>query len=124
MPANEATPFHETSDVTFLATAAVTGKRFVAPSNTRSGGNFRMAHCAAGEKPSGVAAYDVASGARGPQHGTPGKIVPVTASGAIAFGEEVEVGADGKAVVFDSGIKAGQAMNTVADAGDAEIKLY
>ena len=126
MPANELHPYHETSDVTFTATAAVVGKRFVAPSNSREtaiGGNYRMAHCAAGAKPSGVATYDVASGAKGSQVGTPGRIVPVTAGGTIAAGAQVEVGADGKAIALASGIPAGQALTAATNGNDAEIKL-
>lgn len=128
MPANTCYPLFETSDVTFQATAAVTGKRFVSPSatftsgpglsSTSEGSNLRMAHTTAAAKAFGVAAYDVASGAKGRVIGTPGRIVPVTAGGAVTAGAQVEVGTTGKAVVLASGIPAGLAVSTSAADGD------
>jgi hypothetical protein len=140
MPANECRPFYETGDVTFQATAAVTGKRFLAPSGTRTSGpglsatsegsNYQMATCGAGAKPSGVSAYDVASGSKGPCLGQPGKIVPVTAgTGGVTAGQEVMSDATGQAVTWTSAAseankRAGLAMATATAGADAEIKLY
>lgn len=124
MPTNECTPYSETSDVTFLATAAVTGKRFVAISAARTGEQYRMAHAAAGTKATGVATYDVASGAYGSIVGTPGRVVPVTAGGAITAGAEVEVGTTGQAITYSSGIKVGQALDTGSNGNDVRVKLY
>ena len=135
MPVNECHPFHQTGDVTFEATGAVTGKRFLAISGSREsgpglastaeGGNYRMAHAAAAAKAAGVSGYDVASGDKGICLGTPGKIVPVTAAAAIAAGAEVEVGASGQATTLASGKAAGLCMTAASGAGvDAEIKLY
>lgn len=133
MPDNVCTPFHMTSDLTFRATAAVTGKRFVAPSGNRTGGPglstdlenvYRMAHCPAGERSFGVSKYDVPIDEEGGAYGTPGRIVPVTATGAIAAGDEVEVGANGTATLLAAGVAVGLAMTAAVDGGDAEIKLY
>lgn len=139
MPSNICTPFYMTGDVSFKASAAVTGKRFVAPSGNRTGGpgmstdlanTYVAAHCPANGKASGVAKYDVAQGDYGPQFGTPGTILPVTADGAIAAGDLIVVGSAGKAKaatvasgVVTGGIVVGLAMTGAADGTDAQIKL-
>jgi hypothetical protein len=133
MPANTCFPLYETSDITFQATAAVTGKRFVSPSAditsgpglsaTSEGSNLRMAHTTAAAKAFGVSAYDVASGAKGRVIGTPGRIVPVTAAGTIAVGAQVEVGTAGQAVVLASGVPAGIAVTAGTNGNDVYVKL-
>jgi hypothetical protein len=133
VPDNVCTPYKDSSDITFRASAAVTGKRFVAPSGNRTGGpglstdleNLPVfAHAAAGARAFGVAAYDVPAGGRGPVHGEPGKIVPVRAGAAIAAGNEVEVGANGQAVPLAAGRPVGLAVSGAANGTDAEIRLY
>lgn len=134
MPANECIPLFETSDVTFQATAAVTGKRFVSPSaditsgpglsSTSEGSNLRMAHTTAAAKAFGVSTYDVASGAKGGAIGTPGRIVPVTAGGTITAGAEVEVGTTGQAVTLATGKAAGLAVTSATSGNDVFVKLY
>lgn len=134
MPANTCFPLFETSDVTFQATAAVTGKRFVAISgditsgpglsSTSEGSNFRMAHATAATRPDGVAAYDVASAAKGRVIGTPGRILPVTAGANITAGQQVEVGTAGQAIPLASGIAAGKALTTATSGNDVYVKLY
>jgi hypothetical protein len=145
LPANVCTPYHATGDVSFRAGAAITGKRFVAPSANRTGGPalstnlenvYVMSHAAANGAIAGVAKYDVAQDKRGSVYGTPGAIVPVTADGVIAAGEEIIVGTDGKAKKWTapslSGnaetlslpVKVGIAMTGAADGADAQIKLY
>lgn len=134
MADNVCHPFYETSDVTFTATAAVTGKTFIAPSANRESGpglsatpegsNYKMATCGAGDKPFGVARYDVAKDAKGGAIGTPGRIVPVTTGGAIAAGDEVEVGSAGKAIKLASGIAVGLCVSGAASGAEAEVKLY
>jgi hypothetical protein len=133
LPSNVSTQYFETGNVSFRATANVTGKRFVAPSGDVTGGPglstdmenlFRMAHCGAGLKPAGVAKYDVASGAKGGVHGQPGMIVPVTTAAAITAGVEVQSDATGFAIVKAAGVAAGLAMSGAASGADAMIKLY
>lgn len=124
MPSNECIPYSETSDLTFLATGAVTGKRCVTISDTRSGENYRAAHTSAGAKATGVAAYDVASGAFGQMIGTPGRVVPITAGGTISAGAEVEVGSNGQVIAYSSGIKVGQALDAGTNGNDVRVKLY
>lgn len=142
MPANLCVPFYNPDDtLTAITTAAVTGKRMVDISATRSsgpgipataqigasdpteGGNYKVAHCAAGAKAFGVAEYDAASGA---QVGVIREgIVPVTSGAAIAAGAQVEVGANGKVITLATGIAVGKNLATVAGADvDAEIALY
>lgn len=136
--ANVCTPYFEQGDVTFRATAAVTGKRFVAPSADVTGGPglstdlanlFRMAHAAAGKPVAGVAKYDVASGDEGGIHGVPGKIVPVVADGAITAGDKIMVGTAGKAKTWvtaasEANEAVGIAMSGAADGADCPVKLY
>ena len=111
-------------DITGRASAGVTGKRFLAISGNRSGGNIAVAHATAAGRICGVAKYDAASGdivgiARGNA-----RVVPVTAVGAIAAFAEVEVGANGRAATRTSGVAVGYALTAAADGADAEISLY
>jgi hypothetical protein len=135
-----ATLLYEESDVTFKATAAVVGSRFVAPSGNRSGGGvetglttdlanvYRMAHCGAGVKAFGVAKYDVANAGIGGAYGQPGRIVPVTAGGAVTAGQEVMSDASGKAITHVPGTATnracGLALTTAATDELVEVKLY
>jgi hypothetical protein len=136
LPSNVSTQYFETGNVSFRATANVTGKRFVAPSADVTGGPglstdlqnvFRCAHCPAGKRPAGVAKYDVSSGSVGGMHGQPGQIVPVTTGAAIVAGAEVESDASGQAITWAGTIataKAGLAMSGAGSGADAMIKLY
>jgi hypothetical protein len=126
--ANECFPLYETGDISAITTAAVTGQRFVnisasfssgpGLSTTSEGSNIKVAHATAAGIAFGVAAYDAASGAHVAVIGTPGRIVPVTAGGAITAGAQVEVGTTGKAVVLASGIAVGTAVSTTSADGD------
>lgn len=134
MPSNVMIQTGQTCDVTARASAAVTGKRMVAPSGNRTGGPalstntenvYTMAHAGAGAKAFGVAKYDAASGAEFGVIGTPGRRVIVTAGAAIAAGAEVEVGATGKVITLASGKAVGLCLSAAAgDLSDCEIKLY
>jgi hypothetical protein len=130
---NPSLAYFENGDVSFKATAAVTGKRFIAPSGDVTGGPglstdlenlYRGAHAGAGVKPFGVSKYDVANGGVGGVHGQPGKIVPVTAGAAITAGQEVQSDANGQAIPLAAGRPAGLAMSGAANGADAQIKLY
>lgn len=129
MAVNPAVPFwDEANTFTGHASAAVTGKRFVTISGARIGDNPRVAHAAssATAKPVGVAAYDVASGAKVTVYSQPGIIMPVTATGAISAGAPVFSAADGRATATNPGgtaLVAGWAIDDAADGADAVIKL-
>jgi len=131
--ANVSLQYFETGDVSFRASGAVTGKTFVQPAANQTGGPglstdlenlLVFKTCTAGQRPCGVAKYDVATGQGGGVHGQPGKIVPVTAGAAITAGQEVEVGAAGSAIPLATGRAAGLAMSGAANGADAMIKLY
>ena len=51
-------------------------------------------------------------------------VIPVTAGAGITFGQEVEVGAAGKAVPLASGKAAGMCLSGATNGNDAIIKLY
>ena len=53
-----------------------------------------------------------------------GRVVRVTASGGIAAGAEVQVGANGTAATKAAGVAVGYAITGAADAADAEISLH
>ncbi|SIK83288.1 DUF2190 family protein [Mycobacteroides abscessus] len=112
-------------DITGRATAAVTGKRFLKISGNRTAtGNIAVAPADAASRVCGVSKYDAASGdivgvARGNS-----RVTYVTADGALAAFDEVEVGAAGKAKKFASGVAVGYALSAAADGADAEISLY
>lgn len=141
MAENEAIPYYEPGGrVTGQATAAVTGKRFVMISADRvsgpepvsdavDGGNLQVAHATAAGRIFGVASHDAAIGAKVTILCDPGMIVPVLSGAAIAFFEEVEVGANGTAIPRDAvarpaAIAVGYAVAAAANAADAQIKLY
>lgn len=112
-------------DITGRATAAVTGKRFLKISgNLTATGNIAVAPADAAGRVCGVSKYDAASGdivgvARGNS-----RVTYVTADGALAAFDEVEVGTAGKAKKFASGVAVGYALSAAADGADAEISLY
>lgn len=124
--ANECIPFKEPgARVTGQATAAVTGKRFLAiTGNAQTDGTLSVAHAAAGARIVGVAAYDAAIGAKvGVIRGSK-IVVPVTAGAAIAAGSEVEVGATGQAITKAAGVAVGYVETGVASGADARVCLY
>lgn len=134
MPVNECQPFYTSGRITYRATAAVTGKRFLKISGSREsgpglsttaeGGNYRMQQAVAGEAAVGVADKDVPNAGRGVCLGSPGWVVPVTSGAAIAAGAEVQSDAAGKAITLAAGKSLGRCMTAVAGADvDAEIKL-
>ncbi|MBU8834648.1 capsid cement protein, partial [Mycolicibacterium goodii] len=82
------------------------------------------AHADAGGRVCGVSKYDAASGeivgvARGNS-----RVTHVTAGGALAAFDEVQVGANGTAVKLDAGVAVGYATTAATNGGDAEISLY
>lgn len=126
MPANECIPFKETgTDVTGQASAAVTGKRFLAiTGNIQADGSITVAHATAAGRICGVSKYDAASGAKvGVLRGSK-MVVPVMAAGTIAAGAEVEVGTAGQAVTKSAGVAVGYAETGATSGQDARICLY
>ncbi|AWT55807.1 capsid cement protein [Mycolicibacterium smegmatis] len=111
--------------ITGQATAAVTAKRFLAISGNRTpGGNISVAPAAAAGRTCGVAGNDAAVSELVRVVRGGGRVVRVTASGAITAGAEVQVGANGTAATKAAGVAVGYAITGAADATDAEISLY
>lgn len=111
--------------ITAQATAAVTAKRFLTISGNRTaGGNISVAPAAAAGRTCGVAGNDAAVGELVRVVRGGGRVVRVTASGAIAAGAEVQVGANGTAATLAAGVAVGYAITDAPDATDAEISLY
>jgi hypothetical protein len=130
--------FDEADKLTCAVTAAVSAGHFVAPSGNfqagplldvstpsapLSGGNLiQVAHCGAGLKALGVAAWDcAASGDVLSVYG--GGVVPVVSSGAIAAGAEVESNATGVAIARATGIALGLAVSAAAN-NIVYVRLY
>lgn len=113
------------ADLTCHATAAVTGKRFVAiTGNRQADGNISVAHATAAGRAFGVSKYDAASGGKvGVMRGN-SRVTFVTAGGNIAANAEVEVGSNGQAVTKSAGIAVGFAVTAATSGNDAEISLY
>lgn len=140
MSLNVCTPLYKPGqDITGHCTAPVVGKTFLDISATiqsgptitsvnlpatYDGGNIQVATAAAKAKAIGVAAYNQEEGKKVPLLCGAGYVVPVTASGAITAGEEVEVGAEGKAAKLAAGKPVGKAFNTVANGEDCFVRLY
>jgi Uncharacterized conserved protein (DUF2190) len=147
--ANECIPYYEPGTrITGNAKEAVTGKRFVkiaaktqsGPelSSTAEGSNIQIEHASAGAQAFGVSSHDAAKNEKVTILRGGAMVVPVFASVAMSAGEEVGVGADGKAVKAvkssEAEIKEGKGdykveavgllLDDVAEGGDAMVALY
>lgn len=110
------------ADVTALASAPITARRFVAISGNRNGGNLSAAHATAAGRKFGVSKHDALAG--GLVGVARDGAVWVRAAGTIAAFAEVEVGATGQAVTKSAGIAVGYALTGATTGTDAEIVLY
>lgn len=121
--ANECQPlFRPGNDITAVATAAVTGKRFVDISATRgSDGLCRVGPPAAGAAAFGVAAYDALTGER--LGVLRAGVLPVTAGGSITAGAEVQVTATGSVVALSSGRSVGKVIEAATAGQDVMVAL-
>lgn len=130
-------------DITAKASAGITGKRLVTISGNRTGGGagglstdlvnvYQVAHAAANGAAIGVAGHDAASGSL-VKVLTAG-VVPVTADGSITAGDQIMVGATGKAKTYAAPttttatalpvvVVVGVALTGATDGADAEILL-
>lgn len=115
MPTNECIPYFEPATrPSGYCTAAVRGKRFVAPSADIPGGpggteNMRVAEAGDGVAAVAVSCYDGAIDETIPLvRGV--AIVPVTAGAAITAGQPVQSDAQGRAVPVSTGIQLGVAV--------------
>lgn len=130
---NETIPYYEPGQrLTAECEAAVVGKTFVDISDdiesgpglslTAEGGNITISTATEDGIALGVASHDAAIGKKVTV--IVGGVVPVTASGAIADGAEVQVGPTGKALTFTDGRAVGRCLTTAANGEDAMILLY
>lgn len=111
------------ANISAEATAAVTGRRFVAISGNRTpGGNLAVAPAGAGARAFGVAADDAGVGQL--VNVARGGVVKVVAAGAISAAAAVQVGAGGAASVATTGVVVGFAVTGAADGAVAEIAFY
>ncbi|TWS25358.1 DUF2190 family protein [Tsukamurella sputi] len=126
---NECIPLYDDGDnITFKASVAVSGKRFVDIANTgqdATSGTFVAALPTAGGKTVGVAAYDAPAGNLFNAIRGRGVVVPVVAGAAVTAGAEVQVDATGAVIPLASGVAVGRAY-TAATASGAEcfVSLY
>lgn len=111
---------------TVLATAAITGGRFVKQTGTWTDGtNVSAAHAGVGDVPFGVAGHDIASGAIGQAYGLSG-VVTVEAGATLAQGDQIKVGAAGVAAVATAGtdFAIGVVMRGAASGALALVRLF
>lgn len=126
---NDAIPFYEDGDrLTGLATAAVTGKRFLVISGNKpaTGEAVAVAPAGAGAKAIGVAGWNAAINKRVTVITIQsGEVIPVTAgAGGVAAGDSVTPDATGAAVTAAGAARAvGIALTGAAAGADAQIKL-
>lgn len=123
--ANEAIPLYRPgADVSATPTAPVKGKTFVNVSGAIAGGLVKVAPATAAGPAFGVAAFDAPTGGTVAVIRGSKQILPVVAGGTLAAGEEVEVGAGGKAVKLASGKAVGRALDAAAADADVFIEIY
>ncbi|MDR2294693.1 MAG: DUF2190 family protein [Microbacterium sp.] len=126
--ANESIPVYRPGgDVTAKAGAAIVGKTFVnisAALDVAAGTPITVITASAAGLSVGIASRDTAAGAVLHVLRNPGEVLPVTAGGTIAVGDEVEVGANGRAVALASGKARGRAWSAGAAGNDVFIELY
>lgn len=123
MPKNAAIPFFKAGkDVTGeVASAPVTGMRFVAVVPGGRPGAPKIDPAAAAARPFGVAGHDMAVG--GHVHVLREGIVPVIAGADLTAGTEVEVGENATAVPHTTGTSVGQCTANAATGEPAAIAL-
>lgn len=123
---NQCIPYHEPGHrISARAKVAVTGKRFVDISDGihATDGTMQVSPASAGGPAFGVAGWDAGIGEAVTVLRQP-LIVPVTAGGQITAGEDVEVGADGKAVKLADGVAVGRAVSSATSGADCQVALY
>jgi|SRR5580765_2853780 len=140
---NECIPLREaayTQRLTVHCTAAVTGKRFVAPLGARqSGGLAGLAADplaandgsdyvvagppAAGGAVGGVAAWDAGIAAKCPIIRGAGTIVPVTSAAAISVGQTLKVDATGAVLPVTTGTSPVGVAHSAAGAGGVDVEV-
>lgn len=140
MPQNVSTQFKETGNVSFTASGAVVGRRFVESADPgRTGGpglsadlknQYILKQANAGaDAIVGVSKYDVADGESGGVHGQPGMIVEVEAGAALAPGTRVTSDAQGRAVALaaagdpTAAIVLGNGADAAGDIVEAKLVL-
>lgn len=125
--ANEAIELYTEGDqLSYKAAVAITGKTFVdlSAGADATTGTFVAGKPAAGGLVVGVAAYDCASGGLFTVLSDKGSIVPVTAGGTVAVGDEVEVTATGTVIKKATGIAVARAYSAATSGNDVFVRLY
>lgn len=117
--------YNDGSDITAQANAAVAGKTFAAIAGDMTAeGLLSVKPAATGGNTVGVVKYDADTGEKvGVARGS-SRVITVTAGGAITAGDEVAVGAGGKAVKATEGaVVVGYAFDSVDAGADALVSL-
>ncbi|MCT1639197.1 capsid cement protein [Dietzia cinnamea] len=115
--------YNDGSDITCRATAKVTGKTFAAISGARVDNLIGITTAAAGARTAGVVKYDAnTDDLVGVARGS-GRVITVTAGGAITAGDDIQVGANGKAIKATDGVVVGYAVDTATNGTDVPVSL-
>lgn len=117
--------YNDGSDITAQATATVVGKTFATVAGDLTAeGLLTVKPAVTGGNTVGVVKYDADTGQKvGVARGS-SRVITVTAGDAITAGDEVAVGADGKAVkATEDAVVVGYSFNTVDAGADALVSL-
>ncbi|MGP5589946.1 DUF2190 domain-containing protein [Corynebacterium variabile] len=117
--------YNDGSDITAQATATVVGKTFAAIAGDMTAeGLLTVKPAATGGNTVGVVKYDADTGQKvGVARGS-SRVITVTAGGTITAGDEVAVGAGGKAVkATEDAVVVGYSFNSVSTGADALVSL-
>lgn len=100
---NECVPLYESGDrVTIVADGAVSGRRAVKVNASKGvsfpGGNLHVIQAVAGDRPDGIAVWDLATGEVGGmiREG----VVPVDAGATVTAGQQVMIDATGRVITW------------------------
>lgn len=109
---NECVPLYESGDrVTIIADGAISGRRGVKVNASKTltfpGANLHVIQAVAGDRPDGIAAWDLATGETGGmiREG----VVPVDAGASVTAGQQVQLDATGRVITLAAGFAIGKA---------------
>jgi hypothetical protein len=93
-------------------------------SDDTTGGNVVVGYPAAGGRTFGVSGYDAADQSEVKVVRGTGKVVPILAAAALAYDQEVQADAQGRAIPLAAGSARGRTIRSAANGAFALVELY